>query len=510
MDKEKIDFLKNLASQNPAQLEHGERRRRFGFAKILFSILALALIFSLSYAKDVLEAGNNLAAQFGNSSFFSTLKYLVGADDKKIAGEGENRINILLLGIGGANHPGGQLTDTIMLASIRPADGAAAFLSIPRDLVAPIPGQGWKKINYAQAYGRMRAPNEPNAGPMLAAQVVEDISGLPVHYFVKLDFAGFKKIVDALGGVRVNVPEAFTDNEYPNEDFGFAPVSFTAGWQNFNGEQALAYARSRHGNNKQGSDFARARRQQTVLRAIQAKLLTFGTFLSPQKIASVANALSEHLETNMQVREALRLETIAKKIDGQRLRQLVLSNAPDGLLVSEIGPDGAYLLRPRLGSGNFSEIKSIAANLLSDDPYADIAGLNRAEKTASAAPAPAAAKNTAKKKEVIRVAVQNGTPYPGLAARTADLLTKLSFQVVNIGNAPRRDYETTVIFDISKGEHQEAIEDLRRELKATVAPALPTSLAAPNADFLIIVGADNIPKDSLSISAALDYLFRLL
>lgn len=510
MDKEKIDFLKNLANENPTTLAHSERRWRFGVAKTLFSVLILALIFTLSYAKDVLVAGNNLAAQFGNSSFFSTLKYLVGADDKKIAGEGENRINILLLGIGGANHPGGQLTDTIMLASIRPSDGAAALLSIPRDLAAPIPGVGWKKINFAQAYGRAQGGSAKGAGPKLAARTLETVTGLPIHYYIKLDFTGFKQIVDALGGVRINVPEAFTDNEYPNQGFGFAPISFVAGWQNFNGGEALAYARSRHGNNKQGSDFARARRQQALLAAFQTKLLSLSTFLQPQKIAKAIQALSEHLETDLDIWQVLRLAALAKKIETGKIRQLTLSNAPDGLLASEIGPDGAYLLRPRLGSENFSEIKSVAINLLSENPYVDIANSSGVEKPAAAAPEPAAAKNAAKKKEIIRVAVQNGTPYPGLAARTAAVLAKLSFQVVAVSNAPRRDFETTVIFDISKGEHREAMEELQRELKATVAPALPASLTAPNADFLIIVGADNIPKGSLSTSAALDYLFHLL
>lgn len=517
MDKEKIDFLKNLANENPAALEHG-KRRRFGVGKTLFSALALILIFSLAYTKDVLVAGNNLVAQFGSGSIVSAFRFLVGAGDRKIAGENEDRINILLLGIGGEQHPGGQLTDTIIVASLRPSDGAAALLSIPRDLVAPIPNVGWKKINYAQAYGRAQAGDEKDAGPRVAAQTVENITDLPIHYYVKLDFAGFKKIVDALGGIRVNVPDGFTDNQYPDENFGFAPVSFEAGWQNFDGERALKYARSRHGNNKQGSDFARAGRQQALLSAFQTKLLSFSTLLQPQKIAKAIEALEEHLETNLEVWQALRLVALAKKVNADKVKQLTLSNAPDGLLVSEIGEDGAYNLRPRLGAGNFSEIQKLAQNALDENPYSGIARVEeksrQADESASSSdkqlkPEPEV-KPTSAPKEPIRVAVQNGTTYPGLAAHTAALLEKLSFRVVQVGNAPRRDYEKTIIFKLSPANFDRAGKVLQDQLNAILAPAVPSSLQAPAADFLIIVGQDNIPENTLSLSNILDFLFHLL
>ncbi len=184
---------------------------------------------------------------------------LVGSlDPTKLKGEGDGRINILVLGIGGVGHEAPTLSDTMLVLSIDPQTKDTAMLSIPRDLYVKIPATGkyatqYSKINAANAYG----------GPELAAKVVSSVIGVPIHYYILVDFSGFRQAVDAVGGVDVTVGKAIYDPEYPcdNEKGGYCPFSVAAGPQHMNGTVALRYARSR----KSTSDFDRAARQQQII-----------------------------------------------------------------------------------------------------------------------------------------------------------------------------------------------------------------------------------------------------
>ena len=126
-------------------------------------------------------------------------------DPTKLKGEGDGRVNVLVLGIGGQGHEAPTLSDTILILSIDPKTKDAAMLSVPRDLYVKIPGNGYGKINSANAYG----------GPELASKVVSSVVGVPIHYYVQIDFSGFKQAVDAVGGINVTVPTAVSDPEYP-------------------------------------------------------------------------------------------------------------------------------------------------------------------------------------------------------------------------------------------------------------------------------------------------------
>src|SRR5664279_3282734 len=138
---------------------------------------------------------------------------LLGTVDlTKLKGEGDGRVNILVMGIGGAGHDGPNLSDTMMVMSLDPKTKDVAMLSIPRDLYVKIPGHGSGKINAANAYG----------GPALAEQVVENVIGVPIHYYAVMDFSGFKQAVDAVGGVDINVAAPLYDPEFPcDNDRGY-------------------------------------------------------------------------------------------------------------------------------------------------------------------------------------------------------------------------------------------------------------------------------------------------
>ncbi len=482
MSKPKIDFLKEFLRRNSAAVERYAPGKWQIASRAAGALVAVFLIITLAYSTRAVIAGKNLARQFGQTSVFNQIKHLVSANGQTIKGEAEDRINILLLGIGGGNHEGGQLTDTIMVASLRPSEKRVSLLSIPRDLVAPIPGFGWQKINAAHAFGRAADPDESAAGEKLAQATVETITGLPIHYYLKVDFAGFEKIINALGGVRVYVPQSFTDNQYPDENFGYEPVAFAGGWQDFNGDRALKYARSRHGGNEEGSDFARARRQQNILSAVQKRVLALSTLLNPNKLIALSEIVGDHLATNLEIWESFRLFEIAKQVNIGQIAQLVLSSeGANGLLASRLNDDGAYILEPRAGADNFQEISALAANMFERDPYGRLA-----------ARAAEAAKPS--------LAILNGTPYPGLASRTAMMLENLSYRITAIGNAARRDYERTVIYSLTLSAGSGNIQSLREKLRANVAPALPDYIKAPPADVLIIVGKDNADQDSLSLT----------
>lgn len=155
--------------------------------------------------------------EWNKYSLWENVKRLAGSEDLLLKGENEGRINFLILGQGGVVHDGPYLTDTIILASIKPDTKQVALLSLPRDLVVNIPSWGFKKINSANAYGEEKGTGQ---GAVLATEVVNKLVNLPIHYYIRLDFDGFKKIIDQIGGVSINIERSFTDNQFPTEKNG--------------------------------------------------------------------------------------------------------------------------------------------------------------------------------------------------------------------------------------------------------------------------------------------------
>lgn len=176
------------------------------------------------------------------------------------------RTNILVLGIDA--RPGqGVVTraDTVILTTVDPRHSYIGMLSIPRDLYVDVPGYGKQRINAAHIFGEDTAAG---GGPQLAAQTVANNFGVPVHRTVRLNFEAFVAIVDAAGGVTIDVENYFIDYEYPTADYGTMVVEFQAGTQHMDGARALQYARIRH----DSSDFERAERQQQVIEALARQL----------------------------------------------------------------------------------------------------------------------------------------------------------------------------------------------------------------------------------------------
>jgi polyisoprenyl-teichoic acid--peptidoglycan teichoic acid transferase len=228
------------------------------------------------------------------------------------------RISVLLLGFGGPGHDGGYLTDSLEVMTFEPKLGTVTLISIPRDLFIMIPtyqGRGgyWGRINEAYSAGMgnvdrndTHVPYEKHeAGGQLAMKAVAQVLGIPIDYWISMDFVGFKQFIDAIGGVDVNVEKAFTDYQYPNNDDAsvdpsYRTVHFDAGMQHLTGDRAIEFSRSRH-SVEEGDDFSRARRQQLVMVAVKDKLFRVETI---PKLLSLLDAFEGHLRMSFSFTEA--------------------------------------------------------------------------------------------------------------------------------------------------------------------------------------------------------------
>lgn len=283
-----------------------------------------------------------------------------------LATDRAGRTNFLLLGIGGENHDGGDLTDTFLVVSYHSVDGTLALLSVPRDFWSAASDGIGMRVNRIYEYEKWRLKDSPAALESVA-ETASQIVDLPIHYYMKINFTGFVDLVDALGGVKVLVENAIEDPYYPCPDLlNYCPFSISAGVQTLDGETALQFARSR----KTTSDFDRGLRQQKILEAVREKALALDLLTSPRKLKSFYNIFSEHTETNLRFRELIQLGKIAENFNKQNIVQIVLSDEPNfvgGLLYAPNREDynGAAVLLPN--GDDFRQIHMLTS-VLFDHP----------------------------------------------------------------------------------------------------------------------------------------------
>jgi len=444
------------------------KRKIWPFIFLFFVILIILGITNvtasvLSLSKISYKPGEN------KPSFFTQLKNLVISPDKTIKGEKDNRINILLLGIGGEGHDGAYLSDTIILLSIQPSTNQIAAVSIPRDLLVDIPGYGYSKINAANAIGEKK---EKGNGPILASTVIGKIINQPIQYYIRADFKAFQELVDEVGKINIYVDKSFTDYQFPTEDYKYQTVTFEKGWQEMTGKKALEYSRSRHGNNGEGSDFARSRRQQKVILALKDEVLSAYTIFNPGKINSILNSLSNHIQTNIEPWEMINLMKLAPKLDYENMINKVIDAGPNGSLL-ETSYNGASVLVTK--NDSFDEIQHLISSIFSTTPSA---------KDIIIPPKPA-------NKNQPKIEVQNGTWILGLAATAKADLESKGYIISTIGNAKTRGLTKTTIYDMTNSRYKDQIEKLKNDLQADLIKQPPQYLiSSSTADIIIIIGED--------------------
>lgn len=248
---------------------------------------------------------------------------------------GARRTNILVLGIDRRPHEGTLVrSDVMMVLTVYPARPQLGVLSIPRDLYVEIPGYGQNRINTAHFWGETESLGR---GPRLAMQTVEQNFGVPIHRYIRLDFDGFRRIVDAVGGIDVIVEEPIVDDAYPTEDYGITRIEIPAGLQHMDGETALRYVRSRHG----ASDFERIERQQQVLLALAERLLAPDTW---PRWPTVLLILLDNVDTDLGAGDWMRLAVTLQRVGPENVERRTIDRSMTDPWTT---PSGGSVLLPR-------------------------------------------------------------------------------------------------------------------------------------------------------------------
>ena len=285
-------------------------------------VLSMTVFFLLQASRGASK--NSTSATAGPPSQPTSVLYGPGgilAGDTEPVGEMENSMVInrwaggerfTVLVMGNDQRPGefgaSYRTDTMILISLDPKTNRIGILSIPRDLWVEIPGYGVERVNAAYAIGELEGPG---GGPLLAMRTIQFNFGIPVNEYVTIDFETFVNVIDLIGGIHIEVPQAIYDPEYPDMNYGYDPFYLDAGWQQLDGETALKYARTRHGSD----DIDRGRRQQQVLFAVRDKVLSANMIpeLAARAISLWAE-FNEGIDTGLSLDQILELAWWVKDI----------------------------------------------------------------------------------------------------------------------------------------------------------------------------------------------------
>jgi LCP family protein required for cell wall assembly len=295
----------------------------------------------------------------------------------------------------------GRRTDTIILVHVSPEREKAVMVSLPRDLRANVGGQT-NRINAAFSLG----------GPDLLVKTVQEATGLPIHHYAEIDFAGFLKVVDALGGVRL------CNRTGRTLDDSFANLHMPPGCQQMNGVQALAFVRARHID----SDFGRIGRQQEFLRAVMDKVASGGNLINLPKLLQVADIASDHVKTDetLSTREVIGLARRLRRVDEQSVDMRVY---PSVAVAPRCGGCAAFV-EP------LPEASILMKALAQDDAQLPPVGLPNGKGVTLSS---------------VRVTVLNGGGEQGAAARAAAALQRLGVRVAGTGNAAKPTGEASTL-----------------------------------------------------------------
>lgn len=436
------------------------RKRRLKIAGASCAALLLVGIFGYGYLKNIFAGGGGAAALQEN------------VDPSKLRGEGDGRVNVLLMGRGGEGAEAPDLTDTMIVLSIDPINHEAGLISIPRDLYVTVPDAGAMKVNEVFYTGKSQILNNSaninddvkkqanEKGYELTKSTVENVLGIPIHYRGMVDFNGFKKAIDTVGGLDVEVPKTVREDMLiDGQPFR---LDVEKGQKHFEGREALAYARSRY--TSEGGDFERAERQRLMIVALKDKVLSADTFTNPAKVAQLLDNFGNHVQTDFSLADTNRLKEIFQQIDSNKISSLDLVNPPhDYLTTTSLG--GLSVVLPKAGADNYNDIHNYIRNTLRDGYL---------------------------KNENANVMILNGTDRVGFATEKANELKSYGYNVGKVDNAPNgRNYTKTVLIDLRNGEKKYTRRYLEQRFGTIAVGNLPDSaIQAGPADFVIIVGND--------------------
>ncbi len=407
------------------------------------------------------------------------------------------RINMLFMGFGGEGHEGAYLTDTMLVISYDSKSKTVTQFNIPRDLwvfasSGPNGAGFWGKIN--GVFSTIMEWTEPTQDKLdlryhwkdqdntsklvsaanLAADTVQKVIGIRIDHWVTMNFDGFRKLIDAMGGVDINVERAFIDNEYPRNDnadidASVMTVKFDAGVQHMNGERAIQFSRSRKSKGLEEGDPARSRRQMKVIQAIKEKALKQNLAFD---LLKYLDALSGNIRTTLTVEELTSLASFVNSDEGKSLGDSSKfdSEIMNGNNVLQVIDQPEYRLLPKEGQGKYTQLQQWIQNAFI------YTGLRR---------------------EGVTAQVLNASGVAGLAGKWADYMLEHGFRMAESENAPTLD--NSVVFDYTNGVATAHIKQIQKyfpgiKLVSQTGDKKPYP-GAP--DFLVYLG-----KDYKSISSA--------
>ncbi len=469
-------------SQDPSELADGgdgkKRRRRqkqIGprtkwqkIRRVLKYLLIPIILVGGFYAFNFL----NLSGKVFDGNPLGFLK------STKLRGEDGGRVNILLAGTseGDPNHPGEDLTDSIMVISYTVATKKTVLVSIPRDL--------WVKTSYASTkinalyhYGEDAEFDEAGyykGGIGLLQKEVEKITGLDINYYAKINYNAFKESVDAVGGIEVDIQGSDSRGIYdPNFDgqYGKNALKLANGVQTLNGTQALLLARARNANGGYGlagSDYDRAENQRKMLIALKSKALGANIFANPLKLNSLTDAIGDNIVTDFKTSEARRIYDLAGDPAAQ-IESVGLTS--ENVLKNYSSPGTGAALIPTSGIGNYTAIQKFIQEKIGP----------------LQAPGNTSQTNASAQTQTSQVVILNAGAPAGSAKKISEKLPTTA-TAATVGDASEKVSGTKLV--VLNDQKTSSKDALLSTLSATLynAPTATYTKLYPNADFVILVG----------------------
>lgn len=409
------------------------RKRRWWHFLLLVVVLFLLLFAATGFLL------------YKNPPLLNSMSGLFLHDQKGVVGwNGTDPLNILLMGIDQRTTEQTR-SDSMIILHIDPATSHATMLSVPRDLWVDMPGDyGYYKLNAAYALGGTQ-------GPQFAQLAVETTLGVPINYYAVIKFEGFKKIVDALGGITVCVPTALHDDAYPDDvGYGSHVLDIKAGCQTMNGTLALEYSRERHANAQQ--DLGRIQQQQAVLAGIEKRLMEPGMIFH---LPSLLSAAGSAFITDIPTSALPELGVLLGRAHGAATQHLYLDQN-GGYVTNAVSSDGQDIL-----SGDWPKINALIASTFTDQQL---------------------------KAEHASVQVRNGEHTNGLAAIYTAMLQSAGFNTIAPRDADLNTYtRSLIISNTDKPEAAYTVRKLAQMLQATVSRR---AIGADHPQIVVILGAD--------------------
>ncbi len=345
---EEIKDTKVKKEQNEIPLD---KKKQSYWKYILFVILFAVIGVGIYYGTKIYRMSKDIGFKLDANTVFTDAKPELKKDPTG------NFTNALIIGVDTRENGNYANTDTMIFLSYNHTTHNIVMISVPRDfLVETDKTTHWyNKINGVYSYNESL---KQGSGLEALKTTIEEVVGQQIQYYAMVDFKAFTQIIDAVGGIDVNVENSFTDYYYLDS----TTVSFTAGPQTMDGETALKYARSRKSlDNGEGTDYARARRQQKVISALQEKIISTDTLANPKTLIQILSSLSDSIKVSEFTQDdVIAALTIGKDMlqNGNKHYSFVLDPASGNSQLIEVkgDPNVEYTIGPKLGLGKYDDI----------------------------------------------------------------------------------------------------------------------------------------------------------